>query len=177
MMRQNALEDLITTNNLNGLVFKRKSMDTTKLKGLGYFGLAGSAYAYYPYIVAHLGQTLTTFSMTAACLAGMSMLSQREPIINTIEIINEGPDSGKLRINYQKSLLSSKTIMADVGKTMSIASLGNDDQGEADLESNIVNIDDYLDVESGERKSGQFILPADAFKDFRSMDWILSIKS
>ena len=99
-MRQNALEDIITTNNLNGLVFKRKSMDTTKLKGLGYFGLTVGAYAYYPYMVAHLGQTLTTFSMTAACLAGMTMIAQREPIINTIEIINEGPDSGKLRVTY-----------------------------------------------------------------------------
>ena len=53
---------------LNGCLFKRKAMDPIKLKGLGFFGLAGLSYTYYPYIAMHFGQTLTTFAITVACL-------------------------------------------------------------------------------------------------------------
>ena len=48
MIRANALDDLNHLCNLGGLVFKSKAMDQVKLKGLGYFGLAGAAYAYWP---------------------------------------------------------------------------------------------------------------------------------
>ena len=74
MLRVNALEDLNTHYNLNGLIFKKKMMDPEKLKGLGFFGISGVAYAYYPYVVASLGQSLTTSLMTVACLSGMYML-------------------------------------------------------------------------------------------------------
>lgn len=74
MLRVNALEDLNTHYNLKGLIFKKKMMDPEKLKGLGFFGIAGGAYAYYPYVVASLGQSWTTSLMTVACLSGMYML-------------------------------------------------------------------------------------------------------
>lgn len=78
--------------------------------------------------------------MGAASVAGMNLLAHREPIINSIEFIKGGEHDGKLSINYQETLLSSKTIIADVANTMSMASLGNDDMGETDVESNIVNV-------------------------------------
>lgn len=113
MQRVNALEDMANHSKLKGLVFKRKSMDPEKLKGLGFFGLAGASYAYYPYIAAHFGQTFTTTAITLACLAGMNVVAQREPIINTIGFVDEGENAGKIRINIQKTLLSSTTIIAD----------------------------------------------------------------
>lgn len=178
MMRVNALEDLKNTHYLGGLVFKRKSMDPTKLKGLGCFGLSAFTYAYYPYVALHLGQTLSTFMMGTFAVAGMHLLSQREPIINTIEIIKEGEHAGKLKINYQETLLSSKTIIAAVNNVMGMVSLGNDDVGEDDVESNVVSIENYLDTSTGEIvDSTQLVLPGDSYRDITLLDWILSIKS
>ena len=74
MVRVNALDDLGHQSYLSGLVFKRKTMDPAKLKGLAYFGFAGASYVYWPYMAMYLGQGGTTFAMTAACLAGMSQL-------------------------------------------------------------------------------------------------------
>jgi len=69
------------------------------LKGVGFFGIAGLAYAYYPYVVASLGQTWTTSLMTAACLSGMYMMRQAYPIICSIGIVLE--DSEEFSYNYE----------------------------------------------------------------------------
>lgn len=138
MIRANALDDLHHQVKLGGLVFKRKPMDPVKLKGLGYFGLAGASYAYWPYVAAHIGQGATTLAITAACLAGMSNLGVREPTINTMTFVEDGPHAGTLEINYQETLLSTKTIVANVSDVMAIASLNNDDLGEDDVEANVV---------------------------------------
>lgn len=71
MDRVNALEDLNAHANLSGKVFKRKTMDPKKLYGLGYFGVGAMTYAYYPHMVLHMGQTMTTFTMIASAYMGM----------------------------------------------------------------------------------------------------------
>lgn len=151
-------------------------MDPSKLKGAGFFGLAGLGYAYYPYLVMHLGSNMTIFALTASCLGGMRYFAEGHPTINTIDIIRDGEHAGHLAINYQESLLSSKTIIADARNVMSLASLDEDDMGEEDVESNILAVNDYLDTASGERLSGEFVLPADGYRDVRALEWILSIK-
>jgi len=50
MLRINALEDLVSHSNLKGKIFKRKSLSPSKLQGLGYFGIAGLAFTYFPYV-------------------------------------------------------------------------------------------------------------------------------
>lgn len=178
MMRVNALEDIKNTHYLNGLVFKRKQMDPTKLKGLGCFGLTGFIYAYYPYVAMHFGQSFSTLAMGATAVAGMHLVAHREPIINTIEVIKQGEHSGKLQINYQETLLSSKSIIAPVSNVMGLASLGNDDLGEDGVENNILNVDNYLDAATGETiDNAQLILPGDSYRDMKMIDWILSPKS
>lgn len=101
-------------------------------------------------MVMHFGSTLTTMAMGAACLAGMNLLAYREPIINSIGLIKDGEHAGKLEINIQENLLGSKTIIVHGGNVMALGSLGNDDMGEEDFESNIVSVQDYLDVGTGE---------------------------
>jgi len=71
-------------------------------------------------------------------------------IINTMEIIKDGEHAGKLKINYQETLLSSKTIIASVNNVMGMVSLGNDDIGEDDVENNVVSVSNYLDTKTGE---------------------------
>ena len=50
LLRLNAIEDLVNHSNLRGKIFKRKSLSPKKIKGLGYFGIAGLAYTYFPYV-------------------------------------------------------------------------------------------------------------------------------
>ena len=92
----NALDDLKGQSKLKGMVFKRKMMDPAKLRGLGLFGLSGFGYAYYPYVAAHIGQTATTTALTLAALAGMNIIAQRDPIVNTISFVNDGDHAGKI---------------------------------------------------------------------------------
>lgn len=177
IIRANALEDLNHQANLSGLVFKRKAMDPVKLKGLGYFGLAGASYAYWPHVAQYLGQGGTTLAITAACLAGMSTVASQEPTINTITFVESGEHAGSVEINVQETLLKTKTIVANVSNVMALASLGNDDLGEDDLESNVVLVQNYHDVASGETvERGEFILPADSYRDVKALDWILAPK-
>lgn len=44
MARVNALDDLTAHANLDGKIFKRKTMNPKRLYGLGYFGLSAFTY-------------------------------------------------------------------------------------------------------------------------------------
>jgi len=83
-----------------------------------------------------------------------------------------------VEINLQETLLSSKTIVVNASNVVGIASLGNDDLGIDDTEANIVLVKDYQDVASGETvERGEFILPADSYRDEKALDWILAAKN
>jgi len=59
-----------------------------------------------------------------------------------------------------------------------VFSLGNDGMGEDDLETNMVHVRNYLDSSTNEVVSNSsFLLPADSWKDFNTLDWVLSIKN
>ena len=67
------------------------------------------------------------------------------------------------------------TIIANPKNINAIVSLGNDDLGAADVESQVVEVSEY-ETSSGELVSevGTFILPGDAFRDKPMLDWVLS---
>jgi hypothetical protein len=46
-------------------------MDPKRLYGLGYFGVGAMTYAYFPHMVLHFGQTMTTFAMISSAFMGM----------------------------------------------------------------------------------------------------------
>lgn len=69
------------------------------------------------------------------------------------------------------------TIVAEPQHIMTIASLDNDDMGEDDIESNILSVTKYTDVATGEEGQGDFILPADAYRDTTALEWIIAIKT
>jgi hypothetical protein len=137
MDRANALEDLNAHANLGGKVFKRKTMSPKRLTGLGYFGAAGFAYMYFPHMAMHFGSNLTLLGMSAASFMGMYRFNERN-VINSIEFIKEGADAGKLLFKVSTSPFTSKSIIASVSNTQGQFSLGDDDMGESDLESNVV---------------------------------------
>ena len=55
MYRSSAIEDLQAHGSLKGKIFKRRMLDPKKVHGLGYFGLAGFTYAFFPHIALHIG--------------------------------------------------------------------------------------------------------------------------
>lgn len=91
---------------------------------------------------------MTTLSITAATLAGMYKLNESS-IVNSIEIVKEGEHAGKLKINVSTSILTSRNIIADISSVQAVFSLKNDDLGEDDIENNLVNVSNFLDLNSG----------------------------
>lgn len=176
MNRSNILEDLNAHRHLKGKVFRRKMLDPTKVKGLGYLSLAGFSYAYFPYIALHFGANLTTLGISAASLKGMFSFQEKN-VINSIEFVKDGEHVGKVKFNISTSPFTSKNVIADVGNVQGVYSLGNDDMGENDLETNVISLKNYLDCSTGETIDESFVtLPADGWKDLNLLDWIISIK-
>lgn len=74
------------------------------------------------------------------------------------------------------SPFTSKNVVVSVSDTQSQLSIGNDDLGENDLESNLVTLKNYQDGTETVAE-GIFLLPADSYKDLNMLDWVLSIKT
>lgn len=74
--------------------------------------------------------------------------------------------------------MGTKTIIANVANIKGIVSLGEDDLGEEDVEANILLVQNYHDMSTGETvESGMFVLPADSYRDHKALDWILAPKN
>jgi hypothetical protein len=74
MDRASAIEDLEAHASLKGKIFKRKMMDPKKVHGLGYFGLAGMTYAFFPQLALHVGYNAAMLGLTGSMLMGMTTL-------------------------------------------------------------------------------------------------------
>ena len=112
MDRLNNIEDLVAHNNLKGNIFRRKALDPSRLKGLGYFGAAGLMYAYMPHIALIVGQSSTLFGLTSLSILGMWSMSEKN-VINSIQHIKEGENKGKLKFNVSISPFTSKDLIVD----------------------------------------------------------------
>ena len=61
--------------------------------------------------------------------------------------------------------------------TKSICAVGEDDLGADDTEANILMASEFLDESTGvAMRNGFFRVPADAFRDKITMEWILATK-
>ena len=61
--------------------------------------------------------------------------------------------------------------------TMSVCALGDDDMGADDSEGSILLAASYIDESTGvSMQDGLFTVPADAFRDKITMEWILAHK-
>ena len=124
-------------------------MDPYKLKGLGYFGVAGLTYSKFSVLALHFGQTLPFLGMVGTALAGMSNLTEKNKI-NSIEWVKEGEHKGKLKFNVSTGPFTSRDLLVDTNHTQGVLSLNNDDAGEEDLETNLVELKNFIDCSSGE---------------------------
>ena len=70
-------------------VFKRKTLNPRRLKGLGAFASAFGFYTYAPYLAIYCGATLPVLGAVFSGLYGMLAFSESH-IVNSIKIINFG---------------------------------------------------------------------------------------
>lgn len=139
MDKENLRADLQAHAHLKGNVFKRKTMDPTKLYGLGYFGLSAVSYSLWPHMVNHVGSTLSYAALLGGAFMGMTQFHQKD-LINSIKFIREGEHKGKIAMNIATSPFSSKTLIAEAGDIQGMCSLGNDGLGDDGIDTNLVHV-------------------------------------
>lgn len=144
MDRLNKIDDLRAHANLNGAIFRRKPLSLKRYTGLASFGLAGLTYSYFPQVAGLLGKNLTWLGVSGLSFYGMVSFREHN-VVNSISIISEGENQGKLKINVSSSLLTSRDIIVDVNNTQAVYSFSNDDLAENDVENNVIRVTNYLD--------------------------------
>ena len=110
-------------------VFKRRTLNPRRVKGLGAFASAYSLWFYAPYLTIYVGTTVPMLGAAFAGLYGMFAFSESQ-IVNSIKIIKDGSENnGKLLITVGDSAFTTSDIIVDVRDVLSICSLANDDLG------------------------------------------------
>lgn len=82
-----------------------------------------------------------------------------------------------LRCRISQSPIVSYTVIVNPSKARSVCAVGADDLGEDDADGNILAFDEYIVESTGKiEKDGSFALPADAYRDKTTMEWIMANK-
>lgn len=145
---------------LKGKVFKMKALSPQRVKGLAAFAAVFYGYSNLAAISLMFGSTIPIFGLAAASFYGMNSFAE-SATVSSIEAL----ENGQVRIQILKSPLFSYTITANIKDIHSVCSLGNDDLGADDCESNIISIKRYQNSAGEYLYDGVFRLPADAFRD------------
>jgi len=176
MQRVNTLDSLADHGSLKGSIFRAKMMSARRVRGLGGFGLAGMLYANFGALAMMMGPTVPTLSMVGSIMYGIKAFADTESI-SRIDYITEGEFAGQMRVTVQRTALSSYSIVAHPKSTRAVCAVGADDLGEDDAEGNILHVEEYFDESSGQTmRHGMFTLPADAFRDKTTCEWIMAAK-
>ena len=88
--------------------------------------------------------------MAGSAFGGIYSFRMATTCVNTIGIINDGEHAGKLKFNVSDSLISSRDLIVSVKDVHSMISLSNDDIGEDDIEHDYIQLQNFLDVSTGE---------------------------
>jgi hypothetical protein len=159
-------------------VFKRRTMNPRRLKGLGAFASSLYLYTYAPYLTLYLGSTVPILGAVAAAFYGMFSFAENQ-IVNSIKIIKDGgAHHGHIHINIGESAFSSSDIIVDVRDIKSMVALGNDDLGEDNKDGNVLYIKRYFNKSTGKwvEAPRALTLPGDAYRDRNFIEWINSDK-
>jgi len=175
MGKANKIDDMSNHANLKGSIFKRKSLDPHRVKSLSYFALSGALWAYSPFIAATFGSNFSTFAIASAAVTGMLKFNENN-VINNIKVCASGDNQGMLEIVVSTSPISSRTIHAHVQNCHAVFAMSNDDCGEEDVDNNVIQINSFIDDSGNVIGTETFTLPADAWRDQETLEWVLSNK-
>lgn len=129
-------------------VFRRKTLNPRRLKGLTAFASSFGLYTYAPYLAVYFGTTVPMLGAVVAGLYGMLSFSESQ-IVNSIKLIKDQSEHhGRLNITIGESAFNSKDIIVDVKDVHSIVALGNDDYGEDGQDGNVLRVKRYFDKEN-----------------------------
>jgi len=177
VQRVSSLDALVDHGQLKGSVFRAKMLNAQRMRGIGSLTLAGMLYSHMTALTMMMGPVLPVLSVVGTAMYGLRAFSQ-SGIISKIDYVTEGEFNGLLRATIQKSPLVSYTVILNPKHTMSICSVGADDVGEDDAEGNIIHAKEYFDESTGiKEKNGLFTVPADAYRDKITMEWIMASKN
>ena len=171
LVQINEIDQLEDTAGLKGKVFKQKVMNPRRLKGVGAFALSYIAYNNMGALSMLVGTTLPMFALTASLLYGMKAFNERN-VIDSIEWL----DNGQLRINVTQSPFVTTAYTTSARNVRSICSLGEDDMGADDTDSNLIEVLEYTDSAGNTGRNAVFTLPSDAMRDRELMEWIMAPK-
>lgn len=159
-------------------VFRRRTLSPRRFKGLGGFASSLALYTYAPYFAVYVGATVPVLGAVCAGLYGMLQFSESQ-IVNSIKIVKDGENSGKLLIKVGESAFTTSEIIVDVKDVQSIVALGNDDFGEDGTDGNVLSIGRYFCKSKGTwvEQARALTLPGDAFRDRSFLDWVLADKT
>lgn len=93
MERATNIDEIVNHKALNGLVFKRKTMNPRRLNGLGYFAASVGIWAYFPQLALTLGHNLTNLALVGTALRGVYQTMEKN-VVNSIGIVREGEHAG-----------------------------------------------------------------------------------
>ncbi len=146
------------------------------MRGLGSLTLAGFLYSHMSAMTMMLGPVVPVLSVVGTAMYGLRSFAD-SGTVSRIDYVTEGEFNGMLRATIQKSPLVSYSVILNPKHTMSICSVGADDVGEDDAEGNILHAKEYLDESTGTKmQNGMFTIPADAYRDKITMEWIMAVK-
>ena len=158
-------------------VFRRKTLNPRRFKGIGAFVASAGLYSYAPYLAAYLGTTLPMLGAVFGGLYGMLAFSESQ-IVNSIKIIKDQSENhGRLLIQVGNSAFTSSTIIVDPKDVLSIVALGNDDFGEDGTDGNVLRLKRHFDGTQWVETERALTLPGDAFRDRYFLDWVLADKT
>ena len=141
------------------------------------WAFAGAAYFNMAQLSLMLGPALPTIGIVMSAMYGAKAFAMRD-VVGRIDYVTEGEHTGKLRMKVYKSPFSSSNIIINPKFTMSLCSVGYDDVGEDDAEGNILYCQEYLNDDTGvPARDGYFTVPADAYRDKITMEWIFAQKN
>jgi hypothetical protein len=165
------LEQMADTGVLKGKIFKAKILTPSRVKGIASIGASIAAYKNLTMLTLMLGPMAPVAAIVGTAVYGMNQFAEQESI-STIEHL----ENGNLSLKINKTPLVSYTITCHQNDIMSVCSIGDDDMGADDVDSNILHVTKYTNSEGEVKQDGIYSLPADAYRDKQMMEWIMASK-
>lgn len=110
---ENQLERAKNQATLKGKVYKRNVFTQDRIYGMAGLSIAAYAYTFFPYLAASFGSTLVKSVSFAGLFTGIYSF-QEENVIDSIEIIKDGSNKGKVEFWVFKTPFVRRQIICDI---------------------------------------------------------------
>jgi hypothetical protein len=171
---QNRNEDMASHYYLKGKIFKRQSLTKKHIDSLGFFAAFGFSFLNMPLLTTYFGSTISYAALTTTFLGGIFSLAEKN-VLNSVELIKNGPHEGKFRIVVSEGLLSSRNLIA-TSDSMTGFFPNKAEDSRSSFSS--LYLTEAVDEHSGEKVENMALeISNESYQDAQTFEWILSQKS